>query len=68
MSDKKQQSAKNQKTSPLVKLMAPGGSTGALVPPVLHEVGKLAAGVASVSTLSGSATGNYNLFQTEILE
>lgn len=32
-----------------------------LVPPVLREVGKLAAGVASVSTNSGgSATGNNN--------
>ncbi|CAH0564318.1 unnamed protein product [Brassicogethes aeneus] len=27
-----------------------------LVPPVLHEVGKLAAGVAAVSTAKGSAT------------
>ena len=35
-------------------------SQRAVVPPVLREVGKLAAGVASVSTNSGgSATGNF---------
>lgn len=33
----------------------------ALVPPVLREVGKLAVGVASVSTASGSATGKISL-------
>ncbi|KAF7278193.1 hypothetical protein GWI33_008687 [Rhynchophorus ferrugineus] len=34
--------------------------SSALVPPVLREVGKLAVGVASVSTgASGSATGFY---------
>lgn len=61
MSDKRTQNSKNQKTSALGKLIAPGGSIGGsrtLVPPVLHEVGKLAAGVASVSTATGSATGN----------
>lgn len=63
MSDKKQQNSKNQRMSPLGRLVAPGGSTGGgrtLVPPVLREVGKLAAGVASVSTSTGSATGNCN--------
>lgn len=31
----------------------------AFVPPVLHEVSKLAAGVASVNAASGSATGKW---------
>lgn len=64
MSDKKQHGTKNQKTSPLGKLATPGGSgatSRTLVPPMLHEVGKLAASVASVSTSPGSATGNCNL-------
>lgn len=30
-----------------------------LVPPVLQEVGKLAAGVAAVATGTGSATGRF---------
>lgn len=48
---------------PMIRLSAlvgPGNNKTqmpALVPPVLRQVGKLAAGVASVSTSSGSATG-----------
>lgn len=61
MGDKGQQNQKGQKVSPLVKLAAPSGTVGrALVPPVLQEVGKLAAGVAAVNTASGSATGKEN--------
>lgn len=59
MGDKHQQNQKGPRASPLVKLVAPSGAIGkALVPPVLQEVGKLAAGVAAVNTTSGSATGN----------
>lgn len=36
-------------------------SVPTLVPPVLREVGKLAVGVASVSSSSGSATGKFHV-------
>lgn len=65
MSDRKQQSAKNHRPSPLGKLVASSGNSGGsrtLVPPVLHEVSRLAAGVASVSTSTGSSTGNSILY------
>ncbi|XP_044759079.1 cytochrome b5 reductase 4 isoform X2 [Coccinella septempunctata] len=54
-------SSPKQNKSALGHLLTVGGGGGVnsprFVPPVLKEVGKLAAGVASVST-SGSATGN----------
>ena len=54
MGDKRPTSGRNAKIS-LVKLATTNNATKAFVPPVLQEVGKLAAGVAAVS--AGSATG-----------
>lgn len=53
---------KNNSKSALGSLLQGNSKIPNLVPPVLHEVGKLAAGVAAVSTANnvGSATGKFD--------
>lgn len=67
MNNNKLQSAKSaQKITLGFTKMQSNNIQKALVPPVLHEVSKLAAGVASVSASSiggvGSATGKSVIF------
>lgn len=57
MSNQKTPLLKASKLSLGAKLTSSGNIQKAFVPPVLREVSKLAAGVASVNPSSGSATG-----------
>lgn len=66
MNNQKLPSIKTSRTFPSIKSPGSAKIQKTIVPPVLHEVGKLAAGVAAVNT--SSATGRYRfLFRYRLM-